>query len=188
MKFFRTLLLTIVTLTVVFASCSCVTATRTNGHKACKEMNDIAFQKVDISSFFKVKFSQANNYKVKVAISERFEPYLISEIKDGVLVIGIDNSEKIFRDINHGDTALVEISAPSFKEIELSGAVKMSLESNWQLEHAMVDLSGTSKLYGGSIHAKSFSIEQSGASSFDVAIATSNMNINSSFGFRFFVK
>ena len=181
MKTVKTILLTIMTSVLVLSStCSCTTSSRSNNRTAHKEINDVAFHKVDISSFFKVTFRKGDQYKVKVQVSERFDPYLVSEINNGKLTIGFDRMKRGFFSREDENLATVDITAPSFSEIELSGAVTMKLEGEWQLDEVSFDVSGAAKFQGNGIRAKELEIEQSGASSIRANIAVDKLDIEAS--------
>ena len=178
MKTIKTLLLTFIVLTTILTS-SCVTSTRTSAQTATKELNGVSFQKLNICSFFTVKFTQAKQYKVKVTVSERFEPYLISKVENGELVIAIDSRGRRLN-VDEDDTALVEISAPSFRDIELSGAVTMTLEGSWKLEDVSFDLSGASRLTAETLIVEDLTIEQSGASQINAVLSVDQLEVENS--------
>lgn len=186
MKTIKNLLLAFIAFTTLLAT-SCATSAHSSGNAVTKELNGIAFENLDISSFFKVKFTQSEQYKAKVVISERFEPYLVSKIEDGQLVIAIDTQNRIFN-VENEDTALVEISAPSFKEIELSGAVKMTLEGDWKVDVASLDLSGAAKLTSESLQVQELEIEQSGASQIHATLSVDELDVDNSGASRLTLK
>ena len=178
MKTIKSLVLTIIALTTILTS-SCATSVRTNGNVVTKELNDVSFQKLNICSFFTVKFTQAKQYKVKVTISERFEPYLISKVENGELVIAIDSRSRGLN-VDEEDMALVEISAPSFRDLELSGAVTMTLEGSWKLEEVSLDLSGASRLTAETLLVEDLTIEQSGASRINAVLSVDQLDVENS--------
>ena len=178
MKTIKTLLLTFIVLTTVLIS-SCATSAHTSGNVVTKELNGVPFQELNICSFFTVKFTQAKQYKVKVTVSERFEPYLISKVKNGELVIAMDSQGRGLN-VDEEDTALVEISAPSFRDLELSGAVTMTLEGSWKLEDVSLDLSGASKLTAETLIVEDLTIEQSGASRINAVLSVDQLEVDNS--------
>ena len=178
MKITKTLLLTIIALTMM-ATTSCATTSHKSGNQVTKELNDVAFEYLDINSFFTVKLTQDEQYKVKITVSERFEPNLISEIRNNKLYIAIRTHNERFSE-KENDIAMVEISAPSFKGIELSGAVNMALEGDWELETASVDLSGATKLTTNKMKIKELNIEQSGASHIDAKLTVDVLTADNS--------
>ena len=178
MKTIKTLLLTLIALTTILAS-SCATSAHKSGNVVTKELNGVPFQKLNICSFFTVKFTQAKQYMVKVKVSERFESYLISKVRNGELVIAIDSRSRGLN-VDEDDTALVEISAPSFEEIELSGAVTMTLEGSWKLEDVSLDLSGASRLTAETLLVEDLAIEQSGASRINAVLSVDQLEVENS--------
>lgn len=178
MKTIKTLLLTIIALTMM-TTVSCATASHKSGNPVTKELNGVAFEYLDINSFFTVRLTQSEQYKVKITVSERFEHNLISEIKDNKLFIAIRTHNERFSE-KENDIAMVEISAPSFKGVELSGAVNMTLEGNWELETASADLSGATKLTANKMKIKELSIEQSGASHIDARLTVDKLAVDNS--------
>ena len=178
MKTIKTLLLTIIALTIITTT-SWASTNHTSGNSVTKELNGVAFQYLEINSFFTVKLTQGKQYKVKITVSERFEPYLISEIKNNKLFIAIRTHNERFNE-KKNDIAMVEISAPSFKEIVLSGAVNMALEGNWEQESAMLALSGATKLTANHMKIKSLKIEQSGASHIDAKLTVDELTVDNS--------
>ena len=178
MKTIKSLVLTIIALTTILVA-SCAISAHTTGNAVTNELNGIAFENLDISSFFEVKFTQAEQYKVKVTVSERFEPNLISKVENGELVIAIDSRGRGFN-VDEQDTALVEISAPSFRNIELSGAVKMTLEGNWKVDDVSLDLSGASRLTAETLIVDDLTIEQSGASHINAVLSVNLLDVDNS--------
>ena len=178
MKTIKTLILPLIALVMVLLS-SCATSKRAPERFFVKEMNGISFQKMDISSIFTVEFTKADEYKVEVILSEKLKPYLILEIQDGRLVIGMTETRKGLKQV-HKEDAVVKISAPTFSEVVLSGAVTLFLEGDWQLDRASFCLSGASNLIGGNIEAENLSIVQSGASSFNSPVSAEHLYVDQS--------
>lgn len=180
MKILKTLLLSFMVLTTIITT-SCAASINLDNHSVTKDLSGIAFQELDISSFFVVRFTQDNRYKVKVTVSERFEPYLISKIVNGKLTISFDTHGRGFKHTDKDkDTALVEISAPSFEKMDLSGAVTMTLAGNWKLDTASLDLSGASHLTGKDLKVNKLMIEQSGASHIEAALSVEKLVVDNS--------
>ena len=178
MKTIKTILLAFIALTTILTT-SCATSAQTNGNVVTKELNGTPFQKLNICSFFTVKFTQAKQYKVKVTVSERFESYLCSKIVDGELVIAFNTERRGLKSLDN-DVAQVEISAPSFRDVELSGAVTMALEGYWKLEDVSLDLSGASKLIAENLVVGDLAIEQSGASQIKAVLSVNQLEVDNS--------
>lgn len=177
MKTFNTLFLSGVALTMITLTSSAFPHSQ-NG-TVTKELNNIAFQNLDIHSFFTVKLTQSKQYRVKITVPERFEPNLISRIEDNKLFLDI---KKKYNTLNRNDNATVEISAPSFKEINLSGIVNMTVEGDWDLENVELNLSGTANLTTDThkMNIKNLDIAQSGMSHINATLNVTNLEIDNS--------
>lgn len=175
MKTLRTFMLTLIATTLITGS-AYATYEQSPSTPVVREINNISFKSLEISSNFTVKLTPSEKCKVKIKVSKSLVPNLISKVVGDKLILAI-NSNK-FR----SKEATVEISAPSFKELDLNGNVNMTIEGDWELQTVRLNLSGAAKLTTQThkLNINQLNICQSGGSHLHAALRVKNLNIDNS--------
>lgn len=156
---------------------SCTIHQRTSTETVQKELSNPVFQKLYIGSFFKVKFTQADTYKVNITISKHLESNLVAKVDNGRLIVSFNHIDIPYDELSDADKAELEICAPSFKELEMEGASKFTFNGKWTLGDISFILKGASKLTCENILAKNVSFDQSGASHVKAKLTAENLKI-----------
>lgn len=177
MKTLKTLMLALFVLPLMTVN-SCTTSVQTSSDPVIRELNHISFQSLEISSNFTVKLTPAEECKVKINVSERLAPNLIAKVTGDKLTLAIESDNN--PSYNQKNKATVEISAPYFKNLDLAGDVKMTVEGDWKLENAQWNLSGSAELTTDShtLNINQLNICQSGSSHIHAALHVKDLNIN----------
>lgn len=114
MKYFFFLLLS----SVIFVSCESVTG---NGNVIKENRNVSDFKGVKTSGSIDVEIKNGDQYQVTVQNDENLIPYVITEVRDGVLNIHYKDGYSIM-----SDHAKVFVTSPSIEKIVSSGSADIS--------------------------------------------------------------
>lgn len=131
-----------------------------------KKVNVSSFDKIDISSFFKVNVVKAGRESLEITIDEELEPYLIAKVNGHTLYLGLDTERmpKRLRNNNSDRTLKAEIRMSSLVGLDISGAARFTTEDTFNEREFEGDFSGASKIDGLSIVAPEANFDISGAS------------------------
>ncbi len=99
------------------------------------------FHSVRASHSFNVSIKYSNDYSVRLEIDKNIEKYLIAEVEDGVLMLGLESGH------SYGDITLeAEITMPDIKSLGLSGASRCRI-TDFNFDHKFRGrLSGSSRI------------------------------------------
>ena len=124
------------------------------------------FHAIKISNAFEVYISQGNEDAVAIsASSAEYKQKIITEVRNGVLIIRFDNDKKFWKGWNSNKHKLkAYISIKKIDALNVSGACNVYFEDGLSAEGLSVDLSGASDMKG-KIEAKTLKVDISGASS-----------------------
>ena len=119
-----------------------------------------------MSNAFEVYISQGNEDAVAIsASSAEYKEKIITEVKNGVLIIRFDNDKKFWKGWNSNKHKLkAYISIKKIDALNVGGACNVYFEDGLSAEGLSVDLSGASDMKG-KIEAKTLKVDISGASS-----------------------
>ncbi len=99
------------------------------------------FHSVRASHSFNVTIKYSDDYSVRLEIDKNIEKYLIAEVEDGVLMLGLESGHS-YSDI----TLEAEITMPDIKSLGLSGASRCRI-TDFKFDHQFrCRLSGSSRI------------------------------------------
>ena len=135
------------------------------------------FHAISVSSAFDVYLTQGTEEKVAVSASEtKYLEHIKVEVKNGVLVVGVDDKGKWFK----GNKKLkAYISFKSISSLSASGACNVNIVGSLKADNLKVGLSGASDVKG-KLEVGSLDVVLSGASDMKVSGTTSSVDIDAS--------
>ena len=124
------------------------------------------FHAIKVSNAFEVYITQGNEDAVAIsASSDEFKSKIITEVKNGVLIIRFDEDKKFWKGWNGSKHRLkAYVSIKRIDRLEISGACNIFFEEGLSAEGLTVNLSGASDVKG-KIEAKTLKFDINGASS-----------------------
>jgi hypothetical protein len=128
------------------------------------------FHAIKVSNAFEVYINQGNEDAVAIsATTQEYKDKIITEVKNGVLIVKFDDDKKFWKNLNTNKHKLkAYISIKKIDALNVSGACNVYFEDGLSAEGLSVDLSGASDMKG-KINAKTLKIEISGASSASIS-------------------
>lgn len=133
------------------------------------------FDKVDISSAFNVKISQADSYMVVISVDDNLVEQLQVEKSGSTLKIGLKPGVSLVTNA----TLEADISMPELTGIELSGASDAQISGFQSSKSLSIDLSGSSSLRGD-IKAGDTNLDASGSSDASLTGSGGNLKLEAS--------
>lgn len=124
-----------------------------------------SFHAIKVSNAFEVYISQGNEDALAIsASSAEYKQKIITEVKNGELIIRFDEDKKFWKGWNSSKHKLkAYISIKKIDRLHVSGACNVYFEDGLSAEGLTVDLSGASDIKG-KIEAKTLKVDISGAS------------------------
>ena len=140
-----------------------------------------SFHAINVSNAFEVYITQGNEDAVAIsATTQEYKDKIITEVKNGVLIIKFDNDKKFWKNLNTSKHKLkAYISIKKIDALNVSGACNVYFEDGLSAEGLSVDLSGASDIKG-KIDAKTLKIDISGASSASISGNAPTLDIEAS--------
>lgn len=125
-----------------------------------------SFHAIKVSNAFEVHITQGNEDALAIsATTEEYKSKIITEVKNGVLIIRFDDDKKLWKGWSSSKHKLkAYISIKKIDALNVSGACNVYFEEGLSAEGLSVDLSGASDIKG-KIEAKTLKVDISGASS-----------------------
>ncbi len=130
------------------------------------------FTKIDASETYSIKLTQGKEFKVDLSCNENILEFIEIELKGKTLVLDFKGNHT-FSDI----TAKVNITVPTIKEIEASGASKIKM-NGFTLDELAIDVSGASSFKGNLKIKGTIDIEASGASTVKIKGSAKDGNLD----------
>ena len=140
-----------------------------------------SFHAIKVSNAFEVYISQGNEDAVAISASTaEFRNKIITEVKNGVLIIRFDDDKKFWKGWNGNKQRLkAYVSIKKIDGLNVSGACNVYFEDGLSAEVLSVDLSGASDIKG-KIEAKTVKFDISGASSATISGNAATLAIEAS--------
>jgi hypothetical protein len=156
-------------------------AQKTINDPNAESRNLSGFHAIKISNAFDVYISQGNEDAVAISASKtEYKAKIITEVKNGVLIIRFDDDKKFWKGWNSDKQKLkAYISVKKLDRLDVSGACDVVLEDGISAEELTIDLSGASDLKG-KINAKKLSVDISGASDATISGDAAELKIDAS--------
>ncbi len=143
------------------------------------QLRDVpAFTGIRASGGMEIFLSQSDNSAVAVsAIESRFRDRIMTEVKNGVLVISYDNDSGEWL---RGDKKLrAYISFAKLESLDVSGACDINLENTLRSSSLLLRLSGACDIKGD-VDITDLNLDLSGASDVKISGKVENMKLESS--------
>ncbi|MFY0593502.1 head GIN domain-containing protein [Roseivirga sp.] len=120
------------------------------------------FHALSVSNAFVVEISVGNEESLEVEIEEEFREYLVTEVRNGTLIIKLDNGNWSRRQRRMKSSAKAFITVKTLDKINVSGAASIRTLDIIKSDRLQVELSGASvaKL---EIETNDLNLEASGA-------------------------
>jgi len=130
------------------------------------------FSAVQVSGSIDIYLSQGSESRVVVSSSDKsFSDKIITEVKNGVLIIGLKSIS-----INYNDKKSMRayISAPDLSRISLSGSTNFFVEGELKVTNLKIEMSGASDFKG---HLVVENLRLSGSGNVDFHLTGSSQNL-----------
>lgn len=137
------------------------------------------FTGIKASSGIKVNFTQGNNQSVIVDTDPNLQEYVSTEVKDGILVISINNKNN--KKLNF-KKLLVTVEAPRLASVELSSGSLLTTVNTVKENNFKADISSGSNLNADINADNAVDVEISSGSNAKLDIKAKNFNINATSG------
>jgi len=121
--------------------------TKGNGSIVTEDRTVNAFNKLKVSGSFRVVLTSDRTKEVSIKTDENLMDYIITEVKDGALIIKIKKNYYL-KPSNHKAIA-VEVPLYSLREIALSGSGSVRSEEQIRTSHLEMKMSGSGKIIVG---------------------------------------
>ena len=134
-----------------------------NGNIVTQSFDVTAFDEIFMTLSAKVNFTVSDAYSCTVMVDENLMEYLDIRVEEGELKLGV-TKEGQSRELRPTDF-VIEVSAPSLKEIKLVGSGDFEVLNSLKEEKLEVKISGSGNVYigSGSIHKMEASLTGSGS-------------------------
>ncbi|MCD6066153.1 MAG: hypothetical protein K0S33_979 [Bacteroidetes bacterium] len=124
-----------------------------------------SFTGIEVSSAFKIKLNNSKQQSLSIEAPENFIPYYSIEVKNNVLIIGLNkNADGISF---QGEMGVITVSCESLNSIKLSGASKLQGSGSFSATSLSLHLSGAADL-AIDIKTETLTCDLSGASTADL--------------------
>jgi len=146
--------------------------------KNAEVRNVTTFSGIKVSGGINVYLSQGDSYSLAVSAGEtRYRDNIITEVKNGILVISYNNDH--FR-LGSGDKKLrAYISFKTLESMEASGACDLIITGTLNANSMMIKLSGACDIKGPVI-INDLNLNLSGASTVTISGTAQNLNLTAS--------
>lgn len=106
-----------------------------------ESINVSSFDELKVSNAFVVEISVGSKESLEIEIEDRYRDDLIAEVRNGALVIGLDNSS---RNRRMRESPKAYITVKSLNRINISGAVTLKTLDLLEADRLDIDMSGAS--------------------------------------------
>jgi hypothetical protein len=150
-------------------------------HDANAEVRSVSgFKGVNVSSAIDLYLSQGSTDAVAVSASDtRVRDKIITEVKDGILHIYVDNKLFDWRNFSGDKKMKAYVTIKEINRLQVSGASDVKVSGTLKTDNLKLTLSGASD-FEGIIDAKSIQIQGSGASDIKISGSADQANIEMS--------
>jgi len=146
-----------------------------SGNVVAQEKDIVDFDKVDVSSAFKVNLRRGDSFRVVVRVDDNLVQYLRVVKQGRTLKIGMEPGLRLFA----GATREAEVTLPELTGLDLSGASYGTITGFSSTKAIDVDVSGASHLLGN-IDAGDARFDVSGASQVNLSGSAQDLIIDAS--------
>lgn len=151
----RNLILIIMLLGLVLTGCQVV---RGSGAVIIEERQTSAFNGVSLNGIGEVTFIQKDEQSVWIEAEDNIMPYITTEVRHDVLIIGIQDGTTI----QNTKPIKFTVSAPEITLFDVSGAGEISSETI-ETNDLSIDVSGSGEIRVSDVSAESLAIRISGS-------------------------
>jgi hypothetical protein len=135
---------------------------------------------VHVSSAIDLYISQGATDAVAVSASDtRVRDKIVTEVKDGILHIYVDNKLFDWKNFSGGKKMKAYVTIKVINRLQASGASDVKVSGTLKTDNIKLDLSGASD-FEGAIEAKSIQVQGSGASDIKISGSADQANIEMS--------
>lgn len=106
-----------------------------------ESINVSSFDELKVSNAFVVEISVGSKESLEIEIEDRYRDDLIAEVRNGALVIGLDNSS---RNRRMRESPRAYVTVKSLNRINISGAVTLKTLDVLETDRMNIDMSGAS--------------------------------------------
>jgi hypothetical protein len=150
-------------------------------HDANAEVRNVSgFKGVSVSSAIDLYISQGSTDAVAVSASDtKVRDKIITEIKDGILHIYVDNKLFDWKNFSGDKKMKAYVTIREINRLQASGASDVKVSGTLKTDNLKLHLSGASD-FEGAVEAKSIQVEGSGASDIKISGSADQANIEMS--------
>lgn len=138
---------------------------------------------VKIYGGFDVTLKQGVVSSAVISVSSKLQPYLVAEVKNGILVLGLENMPDELQNESWREKSLrkAEITITSFDQIHASSLTSINCVGEFSTDDVCeITVSSLAKVYGINLTAKGIKIEASSLSEVVISGTVDNVVVNAS--------
>jgi len=145
-----------------------------------REKRDVSnFHALSVSDAFIVEISVGNTESLEVEIEEEFMSDLITEVRNGTLIIGLDDDNWSRKKKRMKSSAKAYLTVKSLDKINVSGAVSLRTLDILKSDRMRIELSGAS-VVKIELETKDLDLQASGACVINIEGSTKSQNVKMS--------
>jgi hypothetical protein len=162
-------------LTTAFFACTLSAFTQKVVMDENAELREVGrFSAVQVSGSIDVYLSQGSENRLVVSASDRsINDRIITEVKNGVLIIGLKSGSMNFNDRKY---MRAYISAPDLSKISMSGSTNFFVEGSLKVSNLEIEMSGASD-FKGDLVVENLRLSGSGSVDFNLTGSSQNLKI-----------
>ena len=141
------------------------------------------FNTIEISNNFVATLEKSETFSVQIKIPSAVKDELETHISGKKIAVGfscsfIENRKrnKLMRHCK----PVIRITAPSFENLELNGAVNLDLVGDFEMNDVFIKIGGASNIYGDYLKAKNLKLYACGASDVRMKLFAENLKVKAS--------
>lgn len=153
---------------IIFASCNVISG---DGNIRSEQRNVSDFHSVKSSGSIDIEIKNGNNYSLTVEDDENILPYIVTEVKGGVLTVRYKESTSI-----SNDNAKVYVTAPALNRISVSGSGDITSDGTLKSEDRIEFNTSGSGDIKATVDAPAIKVTGSGSGNVDLSGKTKDFN------------
>jgi hypothetical protein len=173
-----------VSLVILIASFSAVTAQKTINDPNAEKRNVSAYHAIEVSGGIDLYLSQGNESVAVSASETKYRDRIKTEVKNGVLKIWYDNKNNLNLDWGSNRKMKAYVSFKNLDNLEGSGGSDINVEDAIKVNTLSLNVSGGSD-FEGKVEANDLKVDASGGSDVKISGIVKKLDIDASGGSDF---
>lgn len=141
------------------------------------------FNDIEINDYFMVTLKKSDTYSVQIKLPSAVKDELETHISGKKITVGFSRhllqNRKMNRQMRHCEP-VIRITAPSFENLELNGAVNSELIGDFEMNDVFIEIGGASNIDGDYLKAKNLKLQAWGTSNVNMKLFAENLKVDAS--------